>query len=158
MCNCLAIFPEISLFKWICCINQLQNIFDHWINSFPSCFQVFIDIGDCLLITTTASSYSVLLIHVSWHSPQRQSRPISSNYFCNWICSLFLGEFFSRNCLFAGLLCLCVPVLSRQNMPGLFSLFSLIFQSLPSVIYLLLPAEAAPNRVNASANRVEEIN
>lgn len=152
MCNCLAIFPEISLFKWISCINHLQNIFDHWINSFPSCFEVFIDIGDCLLITTTASSYSVLLIHVSWHSPRRQARPISSNYFCNWICSLFLGDFLK------GTVCsrvYCVFV-RRPSADGTCRASFLINFPEPALSYLfIITCRGAPCR---ATRRVEEIN
>lgn len=86
----IAIFSEISLFKWISCIKNIFHLITELIVFFILDFfcPLFTDIGDWFLITTTALAYSLLLIRVFWRSPKRQPCPISPNYFCNWICSL----------------------------------------------------------------------
>lgn len=74
--------------------------------------------------------YSLVLIHVFWHSPKRQPCPISSNYFYNWICPLFLTYFFKLTVFVHGLLCpFCVSPLQAER-TLILSSFLINFQEL----------------------------
>lgn len=134
MCYCLDIFPEISLLKQICHINHLKIFL---ITELIVC-SLFSGIHCHRWLPLNyymGAFYSLLLIHVFWHSPKRQPCPISSNYFYNWICPLFLTYFLNWLCLFMVYCVFFVSVLCKQNVHWFFPRFSLIFKSFAACLF-----------------------